>query len=1117
MFEFFQILMFVFSLVAGQKAKQRQEKAQREANERAEAAKGTKITVEGSSSPINVIYGRNVLGGTRVYHNTLNDYVFANNANTTNFGTLTENIAGTKHEFLAVQTALCYGGINACYAIDIDDRPWDDAAYAKGVMFHVDLQGTRADPLMVANDATRANARFTNVAYATSIYRLDRDNANYNGVPSTKFYLEGMKIHSITGSFGSRTLSGSKSYSYNPALVLLDYLTNNLYGLGLSIDSLDMETFYTASLICDKVVATDVAKQGKFWAAKGGTKDVRLYECHINLDTSRPVRENIEAILDTMGLAELVWSGGKYKLSLIYPTVFNDALTYNTDAIVQHEDPPGNFDLFRCMVNNNLQPPVPNSGATVTVNGWRRDVIAAYITDAHIIRSGDSTIIWPSAQERLNYVTVKYLNESQDFEEDTVSWPKKSTSLYTTLLAQDSGIALEGEFFERGVVSYQNALAKAEQRGRTSRTNVVYSFNVTLDLFKLEPGDIVRVNSDVLGIAGELLKLAEVKTQTDGSIQITGTKFDANTLAWNVDDDALADTRNLYNINLAQASNLQFSTAITGIANSAGTLTWNAANDIRVVRYAVLYTLDTSIDMNTVWVELGTTSVLSFELPALYRQEYILAVVSMAANGRRAPQSGWPTTALGSGDISVRGQKLINVSVYKRATATPTLPVGGTFSFNVYSLTVLPSNGASEATSWAALPPTGSDPLYVATALAINETADNLDTTLTWTGLSLYTDNNYTVNLTRPMVGVLQDASGDNYGYDDANGKMRVYYGDSELTAGSEVTFSIVASDNCTVSINNTLGSTKGDYEVTSLTGEIGHATLRAVFRGITSDLILTVQAIKVGYLIDITPPPPPASDSIVITASLNNLFINVDPLPTYTEGHGHAYIEVMADDAGAASTYANAVKLMRFAGDAATIGVKLGIQYRLWFHTVSKDGVRSTQSYPTTASMGLSGNTGFINGTDLNPLIIEAEHLANSPMISSVHIEGGAITAGKIAVNAIAAGDGVIANGAIINALIGNLAVDSAKIANAAITETKIANASITNAHIKDYIQSTDYASGSAGWKINKAGNIEMNNGIFRGTLQIGMSGSNRMEITNTAIKIYNAGVVRVKLGDLS
>jgi hypothetical protein len=146
----------------------------------------------------------------------------------------------------------------------------------------------------------------------------------------------------------------------------------------------------------------------------------------------------------------------------------------------------------------------------------------------------------------------------------------------------------------------------------------------------------------------------------------------------------------------------------------------------------------------------------------------------------------------------------------------------------------------------------------------------------------------------------------------------------------------------------------------------------------------------------------------------------------------------------------------------------------------------------------------------------------------------GRQITASFMAANSIAVGTAAIQNGAIVNAMIGNAAIDTAKIADAAIVTAKIgdaqvatakiadaaitnakigalavgtaqiqdaaivtakiadanintakiADAAITNAKINGVIQSNDYAAGSAGWKIDKAGQLEANNATFRGAL---------------------------------
>ena len=96
---------------------------------------------------------------------------------------------------------------------------------------------------------------------------------------------------------------------------------------------------------------------------------------------------------------------------------------------------------------------------------------------------------------------------------------------------------------------------------------------------------------------------------------------------------------------------------------------------------------------------------------------------------------------------------------------------------------------------------------------------------------------------------------------------------------------------------------------------------------------------------------------------------------------------------------------------------------------------------------------------------------------------------------------------------------IKAANIEDATIVEAKIGAGAITNAKIGNVIQSADYASGSAGWKIDKAGAMEMNNATFRGTLatQSAASGA-RLEIAADTVKVFDAsGTVRVKLGNLA
>ena len=90
--------------------------------------------------------------------------------------------------------------------------------------------------------------------------------------------------------------------------------------------------------------------------------------------------------------------------------------------------------------------------------------------------------------------------------------------------------------------------------------------------------------------------------------------------------------------------------------------------------------------------------------------------------------------------------------------------------------------------------------------------------------------------------------------------------------------------------------------------------------------------------------------------------------------------------------------------------------------------------------------------------------------------------------------------------------------IANGAIQTAQIADANITNAKIGNTIQSSNYSSGSAGWKIDKTGQIEANDATFRGTLDVANASSgSRLKITSTKIEVFDGSTLRVKIGDLS
>lgn len=156
--------------------------------------------------------------------------------------------------------------------------------------------------------------------------------------------------------------------------------------------------------------------------------------------------------------------------------------------------------------------------------------------------------------------------------------------------------------------------------------------------------------------------------------------------------------------------------------------------------------------------------------------------------------------------------------------------------------------------------------------------------------------------------------------------------------------------------------------------------------------------------------------------------------------------------------------------------------------------GSGTTLSVTSTLSTAVSG---WIIGTYKGGLLFKGG-------AGEAYTDGSTIIAGTIGASQLVSGSAVITG--------------TAQIGTGVITSANIADAAIGNAQIADTIQSADYSSGSAGWKIQKSGQMEMNNATFRGTLDVKSATSGqRMEITNSTIRIYDAsGVLRVKIGNL-
>jgi hypothetical protein len=193
----------------------------------------------------------------------------------------------------------------------------------------------------------------------------------------------------------------------------------------------------------------------------------------------------------------------------------------------------------------------------------------------------------------------------------------------------------------------------------------------------------------------------------------------------------------------------------------------------------------------------------------------------------------------------------------------------------------------------------------------------------------------------------------------------------------------------------------------------------------------------------------------------------------------------------------------------------------------------------------GQSGTAPNLTETALGDVIVDGG--VNWQIASRVPF---AVQAVPTAINGVTLPAGVyvdaayILNATINNAQIGDSAIDDAKIADVNVSKLTAGSldvgsyiqssnyitgttgwridgdgtAELQNAVIRGTITSSHYVNGSAGWKINRDGNAELNDATFRGTLDVKSgTGGTRVEITSTYIRVYENGVLRVEIGELT
>ena len=511
-----------------------------------ESAQGVLVNKSSNNENIPLVYGQRQLGIQKVFVES----------------------SGTNNNYLYLAGVLCEGNIESIDEIYVNDKlvTWSgsltdqtvrtvnssDSNYYKDGASLISVQsffGLDNQPVSSLLDESTnwgSNHKLSGVAYLAFKFTWNQD-AFTGGVPDVKVTLKGRKIYdprldSTKGGSGSHRedTSSTWAYSNNPSLCLLDYIRNSRYGKGLPNAAFETnyDSFKTSANTCETQVAPYTSGA-----------NINLFTTNIVLDTNEKLLENVRELLNPMrGI--FTYTSGVYKL--LVEGTGSSAMTIDKDKII-----------------------------------------------------GGIKIYGEKKNYKFNRVIGTFVNPDKNWQEDTVSFPPADDSglpagdQYSTMLAEDNGTNLEGNFDFKGITNPYTAEEMCEVLLRRSRNALGVDLMCTSEALNLSIGDIVELTYSTGGFSAKPFRVYGLSINTDSTVNLQLIEHQDSFYSWASKTAApvIADTT-LPNPNTTQSPasvtlDDQLIEYSDGVVITALDVTIGASPDSFVDYYQVEYKLST--------------------------------------------------------------------------------------------------------------------------------------------------------------------------------------------------------------------------------------------------------------------------------------------------------------------------------------------------------------------------------------------------------------------------------------------------------------------------------------------------------------------------------------------
>lgn len=473
-------------------------------------AQGILINSQSNVDPIPVIYGRRRVGGTRVFI----------------------EVSGSSNEYLHLVLVLSEGPVTAIDNVYLDDVLSTDAKFTGllNVTKHLGTLGEAADAALAADvPKWTSDCKLSNCAYLYVKLKYDRN--AFSGLPT------------ITADVRGRTLydprDGQTRYSNNPALVLRDYLSNTIYGRGISSSAIDDTSIAAAANACD-VRITAPSFSDIFTV--NTTTEALTFAQPIPIDTGDGVKVSSTATVPSPLVAGTTYYAIKltdtsYQLATTLTNAFaGTAIDLTSAGSGQHTLAQVNYAAYACdgTIDTN-QTAYDNVRALLTAcrgmlvfSGGKYRLVLDVATTASSFGFTENNITgsWVISQAgkraKYNRVTAGFYNPAKKWQPDLAMVES------TALRATDNGLILEAKIDLPFTANSYRAQNVGQLTLNQSRYGLVVKFSAFQEGLRCEVGDVVPITHSTPGWSAKLFRIMQIEIKDNDEVYVVAREYSAS-------------------------------------------------------------------------------------------------------------------------------------------------------------------------------------------------------------------------------------------------------------------------------------------------------------------------------------------------------------------------------------------------------------------------------------------------------------------------------------------------------------------------------------------------------------------------------------------------------------